>query len=157
VRRKGVIVYRQGHYIDSTAEIGEGTKIGAGHDIARDVVIGKNCLIQCHVSIPVGTLIGDRVFIGPGVKMSNDKYILGIDAENDRHLRPPRIDDDVRIGLGALIGAGVRLGQGCVIGQGANVVKSVDPYTLVIGDPARFYARVDEKGQIIQGTRIRRG
>lgn len=143
---KQYIAYQPG-WIDKSAKIGKGTKIGAGHDISRNVIIGKNCLIQCHVSIPVGTVIGDNVFIGPGVKMANDKYMVGVDAVDDSHLEPPIIERNARIGLGALIGAGVRIGEGSCVGQGANVVKDVDPYTMVIGNPARFYCTVDKKGR----------
>ena len=52
-------------------KIGKGTTIGAMCDIGN-VVIGKNCKIQCHVSIPPLTVIEDDVFLGPGVKIAND-------------------------------------------------------------------------------------
>ena len=140
------IAYQPG-YIHSSAKIGKGTRIGAGHDISKDVVIGENCLIQCHVSIPTGTVIGDNVFIGPGVKMANDKYMVGVDAVDDSHLEPPVIESNARIGLGALIGAGVRIGQGACVGQGANVIHDVEPYTMVVGNPARYLYRVDVNGK----------
>jgi len=151
VLEKGYIAYLPG-YIHSSARIGKGSKIGAGHDISKNVVIGDECLIQCHVSIPTGTVIGNRVFIGPGVKMANDKYMLGVNAVDDSHLEPPVIEDCVRIGLGALIGAGVTVGAGASVGQGANVVKDVDPYTMVIGNPARFHCYVGEDGRPVKRT-----
>jgi len=140
-KRLDIKIY-EGDYLADNVEIGKGTKIGAGHDIGRDVVIGEDCFIQCHVAIPNGTKIGNRVFIGPGVKMANDKRpdIFGLHAENEDHLEPPIIEDDVTIGLGALIGAGVHIGKGAFVGQGANVIKDVKPYTLVIGNPARLHA-----------------
>lgn len=146
---KPYVIYQPG-YIHSSVKIGAGTKIGAGHDIGRDVVIGENCLIQCHVSIPNGTIVGDRVFIGPGVKMANDRYILGVAAVNDDHIEPPKIENDARIGLGALIGAGVTVGGGSFVCQGANVVKDVLPMTAVMGNPARFYCNVDIEGKFLR-------
>lgn len=136
-------------YIHHSAKIGRGTRIGAGHDIGKNVVIGENCLIQCHVSIPNGTVIGDRVFIGPGVKMANDKYMLGVDAKDDSHLDPPVICDDARIGLGALIGAGVHVGENAFIAQGSNVVKSVARDRAVMGNPA------EEFGVIVDGKLVK--
>lgn len=141
--RENVTIYR-GDYIAESAKIGRGTKICAGHDIGEDVEIGEDCLIECMTSIPNGTKIGDRVFVGPGVNMANDKlpHIYGLHAKNDDHLEPPIIDDDVTIGLGARIGAGVHIGKWALIGQGANVIKDVPPYACVIGNPAKIYAYI---------------
>jgi len=48
------------------------------------------------------------------------------------------IADDVWIGAGAIIRRGVRIGRGAVIGAGAIVLKDVDAYTIVVGNPAKF-------------------
>lgn len=47
------------------------------------------------------------------------------------------IGHDVWIGHGAVVLAGVTIGTGAVIGAGAVVSKSVDPYTIVAGVPAK--------------------
>lgn len=59
-----------------------------------------------------------------------------------RDVRPgrdeaPVIGNDVWIGQGAVIGRGVTLADGCVVGASANVTKSVPPYAIVGGNPAR--------------------
>ena len=48
------------------------------------------------------------------------------------------IGNDVWIGLGALILSGVTIGDGAVIGAHAVVTKSVPPYAVVAGNPARI-------------------
>ena len=48
------------------------------------------------------------------------------------------IGDDVWIGLGAIIGSGVKIGQGAVIAAGSVVIKDVEPYAIVGGNPARL-------------------
>lgn len=48
------------------------------------------------------------------------------------------IGNDVWIGLGAVILSGVLVGDGAVIGAGAVVGRSVPPYAVVVGNPARI-------------------
>lgn len=49
-----------------------------------------------------------------------------------------RIGHDVWIGHGATVLSGVELGTGCVVAAGAVVTKSVPPYAVVGGNPARI-------------------
>ena len=48
------------------------------------------------------------------------------------------IDDDVWIGINCIIFSGIHIGQGAIIGAGSVVTKSVDPYSIVAGNPAQF-------------------
>ena len=95
--------------------------------------------------------IGDFCAIGPGVR-----FILS--SEHDwRRLSsfPFRvklgqvereagskgsiiIGDDVWIGAGALVNSGVRIGQGAIVASGSVVVKDVEPYAIVGGNPAKL-------------------
>ena len=49
-----------------------------------------------------------------------------------------KIGNDVWIGEGALIMSGVSIGTGAVIAANSVVVKDVDPYTIVGGNPAKL-------------------
>lgn len=49
-----------------------------------------------------------------------------------------RIGNDVWIGQNAMILSGVMIGDGAVIAAGAVVVKNVEPYAIVGGNPARL-------------------
>lgn len=47
-----------------------------------------------------------------------------------------KIGNDSWIGAGAIILNGLTIGEGAVIGAGAVVTKDVEPYTIVVGNPA---------------------
>lgn len=48
------------------------------------------------------------------------------------------LEDDVWIGLNAIICSGVRIGRGAVIAAGAIVTKNVEPYAIMGGNPAKL-------------------
>ena len=47
------------------------------------------------------------------------------------------IGSDVWVGGHSIILSGIKIGHGCVIGAGSVVRESLDPYSIVIGNPAR--------------------
>lgn len=51
------------------------------------------------------------------------------------------IGNDVWIGSNSIIMAGVDVGDGAVIGAGAIVTRSVEPFTIVAGSPAKVVGR----------------
>ncbi len=58
------------------------------------------------------------------------------------------IGHDVWIGHGASVMPGVKVGNGAVIGTGAVVTRDVEPYTVVVGVPARPLRRRFDPGII---------
>lgn len=126
---KKVTVY-QPTYIHPSAQIGEGSKIGAFCDIGRDVKIGQNCIIQCHVTISNGCYVGNNVFIGPSTSVLNDKYPYS------HCLTPSKIMDDVIIGGGVTILPNVTIGEDAVVGAASVVTKDVPQGVVVYGNPA---------------------
>jgi UDP-2-acetamido-3-amino-2,3-dideoxy-glucuronate N-acetyltransferase len=110
----------------------ESTSVGAFCDIGSP--LGENSKVQSHVSIPPGWTFGDNVFIGPGARFANDDKP---NLNKEFAITFGYVEDDVVIGMGALIGAGVTLGKGCLIGMGAVVTKDVEPYQIVVGNPAK--------------------
>jgi acetyltransferase-like isoleucine patch superfamily enzyme len=132
------------------AQIRENSKIGKGCIISKDtyidtnVTIGNNCKIQNGVSIYQGVTIEDDVFIGPNVTFTNDKIPRAFNGE--WKITPTLIKRGASIGANATIVCGVVVGEYSMVGAGAVVTKDVAPYTLVVGNPARYRYHIDKMG-----------
>ena len=131
-------------HIRSTAVIGNNTTIGSHCYIDSDVVVGDNCKIQSGCFIYHPARISDGVFIGPGVRIINDKYPKAIGRDGNKLVYDEWNAEGVVIEYGANIGAssiimpGVRVGKFSLIGAGSVVTKNVKENTVVIGNPARY-------------------
>jgi virginiamycin A acetyltransferase len=51
---------------------------------------------------------------------------------------PIIVEDEVWMGMGAIILSGVKIGKGAIIGAGAVVTKDIPPYSIAAGNPARI-------------------
>ena len=57
------------------------------------------------------------------------------------------VEQGATIGANATIVGGLRLGRHCLVAAGAVVTRDVDPFTLVMGVPARKVGHVCRCGQ----------
>ena len=110
---------------DAVIQIGNGTGLTGTVivaeervDIGRDVFIGANATL---VDTDFHPLRADRRRLAPS---------------DGRH-RPIVVEDEVFIGMGAIILKGVRVGARSVVGAGSVVAADVPPDTVVAGNPAR--------------------
>lgn len=116
-------------------EIGDDCVIGSCVWIGRNCRIGKGVHINHGTFIPHGTVIGDFVFFGPGVMLTDDRRPI---AGNKRYTpEPPVIKEWASIGAGAVILPGVTIGSGAMVGAGAVVTRDVGATVTAIGMPAR--------------------
>lgn len=89
------------------------------------IIIGNNVMFGPEVMV-IG---GDHNFLVPGKLMRSVK-IGGINL-------PIEIEDDVWVGARCLILKGVKIFEGAVIGAGSIVTKSIPPYSIAVGIPAK--------------------
>jgi len=114
-----------GAVIGEGAEIGERCHIGANAVIGPGVKIGDECRVGAVSSIGYA-LIGDRVYIHPGVRIGQDGFGFAMGPQG--HLTVPQlgrviIHDDVEIGANSTIDRGA--GPDTVIGCGCKIDKLV--------------------------------
>jgi acetyltransferase-like isoleucine patch superfamily enzyme len=87
--------------------------------------------------------IGNRVFVGCNATITDtDFHPLSPQARSAQPQSgtsaPILIDDDVFIGMHALVLKGVHLGAGCVVGAGSVVTRDVPAGAVAAGNPARI-------------------
>lgn len=102
-----------------------------GVDIHPAAKMGKGIMLD-HGS---GLVIGETAVVEDDVSILQSVTLGGTGKESgDRH---PKVRRGVLIGAGAKILGNIEIGIGAKIGAGSVVVGSVQPYTSVVGVPAR--------------------
>lgn len=105
------------------------------------------CITATNSKVSIGShvMLGTRVSIRGG-NHRTDLVGRFMDSVKESEKRPEDdlgvvIEDDVWIGDYAIILNGVRVGRGSIIGAGAVVTKSLEPYSVAVGCPARVVKR----------------
>jgi virginiamycin A acetyltransferase len=105
------------------------------------VFIGRYCSVGRRVTIGAGTHSMTGLSTSPALRGSKSLPYTPEQRELVHSGRPAIapivIGSDVWIGDGAVIMAGVRIGPGAIIAANAVVTKSVEPYRIVGGVPAK--------------------
>jgi acetyltransferase-like isoleucine patch superfamily enzyme len=142
-------VFEDGVRLFHPERIWIGAGVYVGHDAilkgyhAADLRVGDGTWIgqQCFLHSAGGLSIGAHVGIGPGVKIITSKHEESGRAVPILHaplaFAPVTIEDDVDLGVGAIVLPGVTIGRGAQIGAGAVVTRDVPPYSVAAGNPAR--------------------
>lgn len=107
-------------------KIGEGAMISEQTIITSNVRIGHFFQANCQCNIAHNCVIGHYVTFAPSVKCTGTVTI----------------GDHAYVVAGAVIKQGrygrpLLIGEGSVVGMGAVVIQDVEPYTTVVGNPAR--------------------
>lgn len=131
---------------DARLEIGDHTTIGYLNlfSVAKSIQIGRHCVFAGEVRI-----------------LDNNSHSLDFERRRinaplePSEVAPVVIEDDVWIGANCTVLKGVTIGRGAVIATGAVVTRSIPPYTVAAGNPAKVIKQIEphfSRHALLQGT-----
>jgi len=152
--------------VDDNVAIGDKTKIWHFSHILSNTTIGSNC------SFGQNCVVGPNVTMGNGIKVQNNISIYeGVEVEDDVFLGPSMVFTNVvnprafivrreefkktllkrgcSIGANATVVCGVTIGEYSLIGSGAVINRDVNPYSLMVGVPAKQIGWVSRAGNTL--------
>ena len=135
--------------IMQNAILGENCNIGQNVVVSPKVILGKNVKVQNNVSIYTGVICGDDVFLGPSMVFTNITNPRSAIIRRDSYEKT-KVGKGASIGANATIVCGNDIGSYALIGAGAVVTKHVQPYALVVGNPAKQIGWVSEYGHRLE-------
>jgi len=151
--RSGTIIYygnrigdnfQTGHnvLIRQNNIIGNNVSVGSHTEIAFNTRIEDGVRIHSNVFIPEKTILRKNCWIGPGVVITNSKYPHSKDSK--KKLKGVEIEENVKIGANSTILPGIKIRKNSLIGAGSVVTKDVNPDSVYMGNPARFFKKIEE-------------
>lgn len=130
------------------ARIGQGVSLGQNVFVGNKVVIGDQCKIQNNVSVYDNVTLEEGVFCGPSMVFTNVYNPRSL-IERKNEYRDTLVKRGATLGANCTIVCGSTIGEFAFIGAGAVVTKSVKPYALMVGVPARQVGWMSEYGEQI--------
>jgi len=126
------IVFEREH---ARVSVGDRTFLGNGLiAVAKSVEIGSDVMFAWGVTVVDHNSHSVRFSERRG---DTERWLRGGKDWSTVKIDPVKIGDKAWIGFNAIILKGVTIGEGAVVAAGAVVTKSVPPWTVVAGNPAR--------------------
>ncbi len=117
-------------------EIGDRTTVQDRCIILGRVKFGRYCVLSYDIYISSGQHIFDRKPYA--LIRDQDREFGAVTDTSSQDASQIIIEDDVWIGVHAVLMPGISIGRGCVIGANSVVTRSLPPYSVAAGAPARI-------------------
>lgn len=136
-------------HIMTGSVIGERCNLGQNVVISPEVILGDNVKVQNNVSVYTGVICDDDVFLGPSCVFTNILNPRSFINRKGEYLRT-HVHKGATIGANATVVCGNTIGEYALIGAGAVVTKDVQPFALVLGNPAKQVGWVSRAGNRLE-------
>lgn len=157
--RSGSIIYagsrigenfQTGHQVTirEKAEIGDHVSVGTLSDIQGNCKLGNYVRLHSNVHIGQLSVIDDFVWIYPYVVLTNDP------TPPSNNFVGVHVHSFAIVATGSIVMPGLDIGQDSLIGAGAIVTKSVEPYAVAVGNPAKQISDVRKIKNKITGEPV---
>jgi UDP-2-acetamido-3-amino-2,3-dideoxy-glucuronate N-acetyltransferase len=123
-------------HVSAGARIGRNCSFGQNVYVGNDVTIGDNVKVQNNVSIYDAVALEDDVFCGPSVVFTNVYNPRAAVPRRDEYRRT-LVRRGATLGANCTIVCGNTVGEYAFVAAGAVVNRSVKPFALMAGVPAR--------------------
>jgi UDP-2-acetamido-3-amino-2,3-dideoxy-glucuronate N-acetyltransferase len=137
---------REGARLGTDCVVGRGAYVGSG------VQIGNNVKLQNYALVYEPAELGDGVFVGPAVVLTNDHNPRSVEPDGQLKRSGDWEAVGVQVAEGASLGARcvcvapVRIGRWAMVAAGAVVTKDVPDFALMVGVPSRQIGWVGRSG-----------
>ncbi|HLO42964.1 MAG TPA: gamma carbonic anhydrase family protein [Leadbetterella sp.] len=150
--------------LDKTPVYGDNCWFAPNATLVGDITMGKDCTVWFNAVVRGDVnaiLMGDRVNIQDGAIVhctyQKTKTIIGnnVSIAHNAIVHGCTIEDEVLIGMGAIVMDGAIIGKNSIIGAGAIVTQNtkVPPGTVWAGNPAKYIKDVSpELGKVFMRT-----
>ena len=144
---------RAGRHLHANAERSNPVKICvwfSGERLGR-IEIGDYVLISpgARIISSISIAIGSNTMIASGCYISDsDWHSLYDRTSEEGHAKPVVIEENVWLGLNAIVGKGVTIGRNSVIGAGSVVAGDIPPNVVAAGNPAVVRRELDPQRDI---------
>jgi UDP-2-acetamido-3-amino-2,3-dideoxy-glucuronate N-acetyltransferase len=145
-----------------TKKVGDGTYIWQNVVVLEGAVIGENCNINCNCFIENEVVIGDNVtikfgvavwdnitiennvFVGPNVTFTND--LVPKSKVYPSSFLKTVISENASLGANSTLIGGIEVGEFSLVGAGSLVSKSIPPFQVWYGNPAKHKGYITREG-----------
>ncbi|MET9862801.1 acyltransferase [Streptomyces smyrnaeus] len=138
--------------VRENAQLGAECVVGRGAYVGAGVRIGARCKLQNHALVYEPAVLGDGVFVGPAVVLTNDRAPRAVDPDGalkqagDWEAVGVTVAEGASLGARSVCVAPVRIGRWAMVAAGAVVTADVPDFALVVGVPARRIGWVGRAG-----------
>lgn len=137
IHRSSTVSWTAKVYNPENLIVGENSNIAARSVIMNTrarFIMKRNCITAFGLTVITGGHMSVKgMFFRDVTNVIKDK--LDSDHKLDRDIV---VEEDVWLGANVTLLRGVIIGRGAIVGAGAVVRKSVPPYAVVVGNPAKI-------------------